>query len=275
VRCLGPYDAKSVPSFATLVAGSTEVRRAKLQCLQEAVTRACAAYDAALPDVHCLEAIKITQEQRNTLIDSYEGRTVAVKLRLANMIASLPPAHADLCPYCSLDTSPDLDHFLPKSRFPEFSLHARNLVPICTSCNRKKQNAFKTKVGGDRLFLHPSVEPRDNVVVLEADLTFKDRAIVVDYHIGDAGLLSESERSLVERHYFRLGLRVRYSRRAHSYLAAFKASVAGESRSTVAQILESKIRSAPVGEPVNGWRPALYRAVCPKKAQTLAWLWKD
>lgn len=30
----------------------------------------------------------------------------------------------------------DLDHFLPKSLYPLLALHPRNLVPICTECNR-------------------------------------------------------------------------------------------------------------------------------------------
>lgn len=272
MKCLGPYDAKTVPSFTTLVADSTLARKTTLQPLQSTVTAACAVYDAAAPDVHGLQPIIVTKDQRDALIDGYDGRTLAIKQRLAKMIGSLPPADADLCPYCSLDTNPDLDHFLPKAVFPEFSLHARNLVPICTPCNRKKLNAFKIRVGDERLFLHPSTEPSNNALVLEADLTFKGNGMTVSYRIDDTGLLSTPERERVERHYVRLGLGARYSRRAHSYLASFKASIAGKPKAVIARTVQEKINTASVGEPVNGWRPALYRAVAANKAQLLAWL---
>lgn len=273
MRCLGPYDDKAVPSFAILVTDSTPDRRAALKPLQRAVATACAAYDDAAPEVHDLQPITLTAELRNALIDGYDGRTVAIKRRLAKMIDSLPAADADLCPYCSLDTNPDLDHFLPKARFPEFSLHARNLIPICTTCNRKKLNAFK-KGNGDRLFLHPSTEPSNNALVLKADLTFKNDGMSVRYRIDDAGLLSKTERALVDRHYLRLGLGARYSRRAHSHLASFKLSIGGAPMKAVSQTLDNKISTASIGEPVNGWRPALYRTIADNKPQTLAWLSK-
>jgi hypothetical protein len=46
-----------------------------------------------------------------------------------------PPEY---CPYCSFGEAETLDHFLPRSRFPEFSLFSRNLVPCCPTCNRIK-----------------------------------------------------------------------------------------------------------------------------------------
>lgn len=44
------------------------------------------------------------------------------------------------CPYCDVDTTTlkannNLDHFLPKSKYPFISMSALNLVPCCISCN--------------------------------------------------------------------------------------------------------------------------------------------
>ena len=272
MRRQGPYDAKVVPAFTTLVADSTPDRKALLQPLVVAVTTACAKYDAAAPDVHGLAAIVLTKTQRAALIDGYEGRTVAIKRRLGKMLESLPAADADICPYCSLDTNPDLDHFLPKAVFPEFSLHARNLVPICTPCNRKKLNAIKAKGTDARLFLHPSAEPFQNARVLEADLSVQGGNMTVTYRIDDAGVLCDDERALVLRHYRRLGLGDRYGRRARSHLASFKATVKGYSLAAIGKALQSKIADPEIGEPVNGWRPALYRAVAAREQEVLAWL---
>jgi len=133
-------------------------------------------------------------------------------------------------------------------------------------------NAYKTKIGGHRQFLHPCAEPLNNALVLQADLTFKSNLIIVNYKIDDAGLLSKSERDQIERHHARLQLGVRYSRRAHSYLASFRASIAGKPPAAVARTLQEKVNTSAVGEPINGWRPALYRAIADERANVLTWL---
>lgn len=270
MRRIGLYSPASIPSFVTLVSASTPKRQVAMQSVLALVTAACAAYDLAAPDVHTLNAIGLTKAQRAALIDGYDHRTVAVKRRLATMIESLPASNADLCPYCSLDTNPDLDHFLPKAKFPEFSLHAANLIPICTPCNRKKLNAVGTTTG-QRILLNAFFEPTLGPI-LEAEVIFSGRDIRIKYHIDDAGRLSTPERDLVKRHYKRLGLGDRYARRARSYLAAYKAELTGKSRAVVARTLASTVASGAIGEPINGWKPAIIRAVAAKRSETLTWL---
>ena len=40
-----------------------------------------------------------------------------------------------LCPYCNLDNTSELDHFLPKSVFYDYAVTPINLIPICVTCN--------------------------------------------------------------------------------------------------------------------------------------------
>lgn len=42
------------------------------------------------------------------------------------------------CPFCGFGHVSTLDHFLPKARYPLFSVLPTNLVPACTDCNRGK-----------------------------------------------------------------------------------------------------------------------------------------
>jgi hypothetical protein len=272
MRRIGHYAVAEVPSFSTLVAESTPQRRARLTPLIPSIGAASQAYDAIVPNVETLNSIKLNKAQKEALIDGYDGRSVKVKRRLSKMIDSLPSADADLCPYCSLDTNPELDHFLPKASFPEFSLYGRNLVPICTPCNRKKRDAIKEKGTNARLFLHPCAEPSQNARVLEAELRYSSQKFVINYYIDDAGVLSTDERALVERHFARLGLNERFVRRANSFMASFKAGVQGHSVATVRNTLNSKISDAEIGEPPNGWRPALCRALAIQAEDTLRWL---
>lgn len=42
------------------------------------------------------------------------------------------------CPICELRDATDLDHYVPRQLFPEFSIHSFNLIPTCHDCNNIK-----------------------------------------------------------------------------------------------------------------------------------------
>ena len=109
MRRIGPYKASTVATFDALVAESTEDRRKLLEPLSVTVAGAVKAYAKATPSLHTLSPIKVSKDEKAALIDGYDGRTAAMKRRLGKMLASLPPENVDLCPYCALDTNPDLE----------------------------------------------------------------------------------------------------------------------------------------------------------------------
>lgn len=48
----------------------------------------------------------------------------------------------EVCPYCDIDTTinisnNEIEHFLPKSKFPLLSMNAYNLISSCNGCNKK------------------------------------------------------------------------------------------------------------------------------------------
>jgi 5-methylcytosine-specific restriction endonuclease McrA len=45
------------------------------------------------------------------------------------------------CAYCSCTEATTLDHFLPKSVFPNLSVTPLNLIPCCSKCNQHKSNS--------------------------------------------------------------------------------------------------------------------------------------
>lgn len=66
-----------------------------------------------------------------------------------------PPIKLLCCPSCGEDGTPrTLDHYLPKNNFPEFSIHLKNLVPMCDICQGEKLEDF-LDANGERIFLHP------------------------------------------------------------------------------------------------------------------------
>jgi hypothetical protein len=186
------------------------------------------------------------------------------------MQSSLPQAHFDLCPYCTLDSGWQLDHYLPKVVFPEFALFAPNLLPICGRCNQSKGNSY-IDADGRRLFLLLSHDLADDTQVLEAEISFAGEAHL-RYYIDDHGALLDDELALVKRHFTRLKLASRYARRGESLLAAMKMNLKGSPTARIERVILDGAVNAVVTEPTNGWRGALYRELENRIVDTVAWL---
>jgi|KBSSwiStaDraftv2_1062776.scaffolds.fasta_scaffold102224_4 5-methylcytosine-specific restriction endonuclease McrA len=61
------------------------------------------------------------------------------------------------CPMCGSGMTGTLDHFLPRDKFPEFSVMLANLIPACSQCNSSgKRQVYR----GDNpeSFIHPYFE---------------------------------------------------------------------------------------------------------------------
>lgn len=63
----------------------------------------------------------------------------------------------DRCPFCGIGTPKNLDHFLPKKQFPQFSVLPINLIPACRDCNLEcKKSVYATSE--DKQLLHPYLD---------------------------------------------------------------------------------------------------------------------
>jgi hypothetical protein len=272
MRYIGRYDLAATPSFASLAAASTVARRAHLAALQGKIDAAAAHHAAALPHVEVLAPANVTAAEKTTLVDGYDGRSAAVKRRLETMRQSLGQAHLDLCPFCSLETTGQLDHYLPKQRFPEFALYGPNLLPICPLCNQSKGLSV-VNLAGERLFLMPTEDTAAQQRVLVADLTILP-APRVTYSIDPNAHLAPDELDLIRRHFERLKLANRYRRRAISLISAIKSNIstAGKVRALAHDAIHHGHASAHAEGPVNSWRTALYDAIVGQATAFEDWL---
>ena len=278
MRYVGPYSHASTPTYLSLANASTPDRRPGLLTLADQVTAACAPHLAVFPSVHALQPAVLTDVQKETLIDGYENRSAKVKRLLEAMRISLPAEHLDLCPFCNLETTYQIDHYLPKRRYPEFSLHGPNLLPICPGCNQAKGSAVAT-AAGHRIILMPTADAALTQRVLTATL-FMNPGPHFAYSIDQNATVNPADHALICRHFDRLNLAVRYRRRAHSLMEALKNNVSRvSSLQTVAQkrriarrtILDG-YRAAKMEEPTNGWRLAFYRAILAQRIAFTDWL---
>jgi hypothetical protein len=76
----------------------------------------------------------------------------------ANEYAFIPIIRAQgkksACPVCGSQSAATLDHYLPRSKYPEFSVYSWNLIPACFDCNTHRNDTYVGIGIHDRL-IHP------------------------------------------------------------------------------------------------------------------------
>lgn len=73
------------------------------------------------------------------------------------------------CQNCTIDSANTLDHLLPKSKFPEFVVNPKNLIPCCSTCNSYKLNSINDD--GKDLFLNLYLDKLPEEQYLFTDIT--------------------------------------------------------------------------------------------------------
>lgn len=169
------------------------------------------------------------------------------------------------CCFCSYNDPTELDHFLPKSVFPEFSILPINLVPSCHHCNKLK--ASDTPTSAAKSYIHPYYEEYDSLIWLEAKLNFDDSGNpTVTYQISNSLKVNRPELATRIEYQFKvLQLNQRYSVQASeevldiAFMLERLKNSAGKDQvknqlSEAAQSRASRNR--------NSWQSALYLSLC-------------
>jgi hypothetical protein len=95
---------------------------------------------------------KVTKFELNKLYTSYMvGKKDKPARKIYDKLLSKAPR--GICPFCGLGIASTLDHYLPKTKYPLFSVLASNLVPACKDCNTGKKT--KIAITAEEQCLHP------------------------------------------------------------------------------------------------------------------------
>ena len=171
----------------------------------------------------------------------------------------------DFCPYCGIGSPRQFDHYLPKAKFPEFSVHSYNLVPCCGSCNGLKGETW-LQGNGARTFINFYIDSLPTAPMLEPDVQWSMkkgmRVPVVSFDLVRPVGFGSAKFALIESHFKELELLARYKDQAHpEFLALRDAAFAREAKTVAAlrKFLKNYLvrRELTLG-PLN-WRIALYR----------------
>lgn len=114
------------------------------------------------------------------------------------------------CPSCGESGTPNtLDHYLPKSTYPEFSVTIANLCPMCDKCQTEKRDKTLNNVL-QRLFLHPYFDEflKLQVLTLTISPPYENPK---SFELLPHSQLSPEQQELVGRHIYELKIGKRFS----------------------------------------------------------------
>ncbi|OEZ46513.1 hypothetical protein JAB1_49950 [Janthinobacterium sp. MP5059B] len=165
-----------------------------------------------------------------------------------------------ICPYCGVDTVGSIDHYLPRSEFPEFSISLQNLVMACSFCNSIYKKTHWGNGAAQRV-INPFLNKLPVAKFLVATCVYKHKAITADFSIIPGLPLSD----LLERHFVLMNLNHRYKTKA-ALIELKEIKIKLESKNTPMQktkALTSFIDDKILVNPENSWRHAYYVSVKP------------
>lgn len=209
------------------------------------------------------------------LVNLYENNLRDKDKPARDYYDALLVSSGERCPFCGdIGQTKNLDHFLPKAHFPEFSVMPLNLVPSCRDCNMGEKGQAYATVEDDQA-IHPYVDK---------DIFYQEQWVYAEYIDEDDGAVvyfvqcpaawSQEEKNRAENHFNSLDLANRYSLEAGKHLSevidqknAFVDVILGFNPQATSQAIKDAFVIAnlqPVinsGQFSNHWKKVMYQCL--------------
>ena len=114
--------------------------------------------------------LRTNKDEARTAYDMYSTSKNEIK-QIRAELESLNGGQIMRCPICELEYYAHLDHYIPRELMPEFSVHPKNLIPLCNYCNTTKSTLWLSNVSRRRLIYNCAYDSPSGMMVLECRAT--------------------------------------------------------------------------------------------------------
>lgn len=131
------------------------------------------------------------------------------------------------CQNCTIDSANTLDHLLPKSKFPEFIVNPKNLIPCCSTCNSHKLNSINDN--GTDFFLNLYLDKLPEEQYLFIDITL-DKYSEINFHFYLKNIdnkINTTFFDILTHHYTKLHLFERMQLKSIEYISELENIILG------------------------------------------------
>lgn len=165
------------------------------------------------------------------------------------------------CPLCGVGTVAQVDHHLPKSRYPDLAVLLVNLVPICHFCNDTKKAKYP-KVAGEQTF-HPYYDTHlTSAPWVRATINHGPPPVMV-FDTNPPATWTQTDKDRVIRHFAVCGLSTTFTSNANDELPVIrdrlKLQASRGGQSAVQSFLNDECLVHASRQ--NSWQYAVYRAL--------------
>ncbi len=237
-------------------------KRTRLESVANAVKDAIDEYDLLARQQRLGEITPVTSDFEGvakadfgSLYDSSLANRAATGRPYYDAIRLAP--RGEICPFCGTRVVETVDHVLPKSHFPQFSIAFENLVGCCTDCNFAKLDSMRSEES--ELIFHPYYEDFSDRSWLAAEIIHEHPVRVV-YKVID----TSTESARIHSHFKRLRLGRIFAIRAGSELSTMDQKFCEVLESGGSESLHDHLKSiadSAARQPLDPWKPALYIAL--------------
>lgn len=173
-----------------------------------------------------------------------------------------------ICPTCAQRTVSTLDHYLPKSAYPDFAITPLNLFPSCADCNKIKLT-HQANTPGDQT-LHPYFDDVEDAIWLVANViqTVPPAAMFAVAPPHHWPLIKQQR---VTTHFNILGLAALYGANAAQELTQIASRLSRIADTAGPDGVREHLQEEAVSRRVpakNSWQAALYSALAQSE-----WFW--
>jgi hypothetical protein len=145
----------------------------RLENCKPSIVTAVADYTTKAPRIelytiatHDLINVNVTSsEMKKVYSDRMVGATAPGRYIYDKWRASAPN---NICPLCAQRTTETLEHHLPKSKYPIYSVVPVNIFPACSSCNKIKLDAISNSPETEPI--HPYFDNVEDELWLKAEV---------------------------------------------------------------------------------------------------------
>jgi len=246
-----------------IAAAKQQPRRRRMQGARVKVLAAYQDYEDAAPEVGELDEAPLTDLQKEAMQHAFLVETEPMRALRGDLLKRTSVAR---CPFCGINESSTLDHYLPKEQYPEFAIFPKNLVPSCAACNTLKRGRILNEETNVRTFLHPCYDAIPDMTFLTVRAHMKGDALILSYHLTRPARMALRTFQHLRSHFNELDLADRYRRMGLEHLGgqypAFRRAYG--QRKNAERVAKKLIEGAEDFEEVSGpnyWLAKLYRAV--------------
>lgn len=200
----------------------------------------------------------VTKDEMKKL---YTEQMVPIKKKkgrkIYDRLMSLAPLN--ICPFCGIGTVRTLDHYLPKAKFPTYSVLSYNLIPCCMECNKDKSTDYA--IVQEKQTLHPYYDDYTGEQWLFAKVE-QTSPVSIRFFVNAPNEWDFIEKSRVEVHFIEYNLGKRFSIQSSNELANLKEEfiLFSLNKDDIKKELNKKATIFK-NRHLNSWESALYQAL--------------